>query len=77
MLLGSAADYFAIFGTLNNSIDVQTVDVRQVKQASIRDGVSLHYPPKHCHQSVQIKKETKLFLSNFYVCLKTRQHLSI
>lgn len=48
MLLGGAAGYFAAFAVLQQNIDVQSVDVRQVQQALTSDGVHLHYPPNHC-----------------------------
>jgi hypothetical protein len=48
MLLGGAAGHFAAYSILNDHIDVQAVNVRDVQQALTRDGILLHYPPGHC-----------------------------
>lgn len=48
MLLGGAAGYFAAYSVLHGDMDVHAVNVREVQQALIRDGVPLHYPSGHC-----------------------------
>jgi len=48
MSLGGAAGYAAVYSILSGNIDVQAVNVAQIQETLLRDGVLLHYPQGHC-----------------------------
>ncbi|CAF1101760.1 unnamed protein product [Adineta steineri] len=50
MLLGGASGYAAAYSILNENIDVQAVNIKQIQQILINDRVLLHYPQGHCNE---------------------------
>lgn len=48
MLLGGAAGYAAAIALRQGDINVQSVDVGQLQEILVNDGVLLHYPKGHC-----------------------------
>ncbi|CAF1156846.1 unnamed protein product [Adineta steineri] len=50
MLLDGASGYAAAYSILDGNIDVQPVNIKQIQQILINDGVLLHYPQGHCNE---------------------------